>query len=255
MFERYTERARRVIFLARYEASQFGSTTIETEHLLLGLIREDKNLFARFLPSHPSIESIRKEIEGRTAIREKVTSSIDLPLSNECKRIISYAADEGVRLNHLHTGTEHLLLAILREEKCVPAQILHERGLRLNAIREELAQSPMPIERRVSFLPHQVGPLSPDDMEELLTSGPVPDADTAKRIAQTVWLALYGGVTVATQAPLQAELKFNVWIVSGSSSAGGPLFAFILQTDGRILSVGQAPIQSLDVLNASRRRI
>ena len=118
MFERYTERARRVIFFARYEASQFGSTTIETEHLLLGLIREDKNLTNRFLRNHSSIESIRKEIEGRTTIREKVSTSIDLPLSNECKRILAYAAEEAERLNHRHIGTEHLLLGILREEKC-----------------------------------------------------------------------------------------------------------------------------------------
>src|SRR2546429_26703 len=141
MFERYTERARRVIFFARYEASQFGSTTIETEHLLLGLIREDKNLTNRFLRNHSSIESIRKEIEGRTTIREEVSTSIDLPLSNECKRILAYAAEEAERLNHRHIGTEHLLLGILREEKCVAAEILHERGLRLNAIREELARS------------------------------------------------------------------------------------------------------------------
>src|SRR5213595_2293937 len=141
MFERYTERARRVIFFARYAASQFGSTTIETEHLLLGLIREDKNLTNRFLRNHSSIESIRKEIEGRTTIREKVSTSIDLPLSNECKRILAYAAEEAERLNHRHIGTEHLLLGILREEKCVAAEILHERGLRLNAIREELARS------------------------------------------------------------------------------------------------------------------
>src|SRR5947199_3149554 len=141
MFERYTERARRVIFFARYEASQCGSTTIETEHLLLGLIREDKNLTNRFLRNHSSIESIRKEIEGRTTIREKVSTSIDLPLSNECKRILAYAAEEAERLNHRHIGTEHLFLGILREEKCVAAEILHERGLRLNAIREELARS------------------------------------------------------------------------------------------------------------------
>jgi ATP-dependent Clp protease ATP-binding subunit ClpC len=141
MFERYTERARRVIFFARYEASQFGSTTIETEHLLLGLIREDKNLTNRFLRSSSSIENIRKEIEGRTTIREKVSTSIDLPLSNECKRILAYANEEAERLNHRHIGTEHLLLGILREEKCVAAEILHERGLRLVAIREELARS------------------------------------------------------------------------------------------------------------------
>ena len=66
MFESYTEKARRVIFFARYEASQFGSPYIETEHLLLGLLREDKALTNRFLRSHASIESIRKQIEGRT---------------------------------------------------------------------------------------------------------------------------------------------------------------------------------------------
>jgi len=66
MFERYTEKARRVIFFARYEASQFGSPYIETEHLLLGLLREDKALTNRFLRSHASVESIRKQIEGHT---------------------------------------------------------------------------------------------------------------------------------------------------------------------------------------------
>src|SRR6187402_49071 len=119
MFERYTERARRVIFFARYEASQFGSTTIETEHLLLGLIREDKNLTNRFLRSSSSIENIRKEIEGRTTIREKVSTSIDLPLSNECKRILAYANEEAERLNHRHIGTEHLLLGILRRRNAL----------------------------------------------------------------------------------------------------------------------------------------
>ena len=75
MFERYTEKARRVIFFARYEASQFGSPYIETEHLLLGLLREDKALANRFLRSHAAVESIRKQIEGHTTIREKVSTS------------------------------------------------------------------------------------------------------------------------------------------------------------------------------------
>ena len=82
MFERYTEIARRVIFFARYEASQFGSPYIETEHLLLGLLREDKALIFRFLRCHASVESIRKRIEGHILIREKVSTSVDLPLSN-----------------------------------------------------------------------------------------------------------------------------------------------------------------------------
>ncbi len=141
MFERYTEKARRVIFFARYEASQFGSPYIETEHLLLGLLREDKALTNRFLRSHASVESIRKQIEGHTTIREKVSTSVDLPLSNECKRVLAFAAEEAERLSHKHIGTEHLLLGLLREEKCFAAEILHERGLRLPSIREELARS------------------------------------------------------------------------------------------------------------------
>jgi ATP-dependent Clp protease ATP-binding subunit ClpC len=150
MFERYTEKARRVIFFARYEASQFGSPYIETEHLLLGLLREDKALTNRFLRSHASIESIRKQIEGRTTIRDKVSTSVDLPLSLECKRVLAYAAEEAERLAHKHIGTEHLLLGLLREDKSFAAEILHERGLRLSTLREELsrAQSEKPAANR-----------------------------------------------------------------------------------------------------------
>src|SRR5216683_3086985 len=89
MFERYTEKARRVIFFARYEASQFGSPFIETEHLLLGLLREDKTLATRFLRSHAAVEWIRRQIEGHTTTREKGSTSVDLPLSDECKRVLA----------------------------------------------------------------------------------------------------------------------------------------------------------------------
>jgi hypothetical protein len=138
MFERYTEKARRVIFFARYEASNFGSSYIETEHLLLGVLREDKAVTNRFLHSPASVESIRKQIEGHTTIRETISTSVDLPLSNECKRVLAYAAEEAELLSHQHIGTEHLLLGLLREEKCFAAAILQERGVRLEAIREEL---------------------------------------------------------------------------------------------------------------------
>src|ERR1700709_695438 len=141
MFERYTEKARRVIFFARYAGRQFGSPYIETEHLLLGLLREDKALANRFLRSHAAIESIRKQIEAHTTVREKVSTSVDLPLSHECKRVLAYGAEEAERLSHKHIGTEHLLLGLLREEKSFAAEILHERGLRLSAVREEIARS------------------------------------------------------------------------------------------------------------------
>ncbi len=139
MFERYTEKARRVIFFARYEASQFGASQIEAEHILLGLIREDKNLTHRFFHrTHANVESIRKEIEGRVVWRDRIPQQIDLPLSGEAKRVLAYAAEESERLGNRHIGTEHLLLGLLREENSVAAEILYERGLRLSDIRQDL---------------------------------------------------------------------------------------------------------------------
>jgi len=141
MFERYTERARRVLFFARYEATQLGSTSIETEHLLLGLIREGKGLTSRiFARSHLSLDSIRKEIEGRTVFREKVSTSVEIPFSAETKRVLQYAAEEADRLLHTYIGTEHLLLGILREERSVAASILYEKGMRLASVREDIVQ-------------------------------------------------------------------------------------------------------------------
>ena len=141
MFERYTERARRVLFFARYEASQLGSISIETEHLLLGLIREGKGLTSRiFARSHLSLENIRKEIEGRTVFREKVSTSVEIPFSTETKRVLQHAAEEADRLLHNYIGTEHLLLGILREERAVAASILSEKGMRLNTVREDIVQ-------------------------------------------------------------------------------------------------------------------
>src|SRR5260370_24485967 len=106
VFERYTEKARRVIFFARYEASQYGSPYIETEHLLLGLMREDKALANPFLLQQGSIESIRKEIEARITIRARTSTSGEVPLSAECKRILNMSAEEAERLGHKHVGTE-----------------------------------------------------------------------------------------------------------------------------------------------------
>ncbi|MFO7694922.1 MAG: ATP-dependent Clp protease ATP-binding subunit [Vicinamibacterales bacterium] len=139
MFERYTERARRVLFFARYEASQLGSVSIETEHLLLGLIREGKGLTSRiFARSEVALDSVRKEIEGRTVLRERVSTSVDIPFSTETKRALQYAAEEADRLLHTYIGTEHLLLGILREDRSLAASILMEKGLRLDHVREDV---------------------------------------------------------------------------------------------------------------------
>lgn len=140
MFERYTEKARRVIFFARYEASNYGSKTIAPEHLLLGLVREDKTLANRFFGSRSSFNAdlIRQEIEGRTVRREKLPQTMELALTPETKRILSFAFDESDRLQNRYIGTEHLLLGILREERSMAAEILFERGLRLSTVREQI---------------------------------------------------------------------------------------------------------------------
>ena len=141
MFERYTERARRVLFFARYEANQLGSESIESEHLLLGLIREGKGLTSRlFGRSRVSFESVRQEIEGRAASRDDSPFPHEIPFSAETKRVLGLAADEADRLRHAYIGTEHLLLGLLREERSVAASILVARGMRLTAVREDVVQ-------------------------------------------------------------------------------------------------------------------
>lgn len=141
MFERYTEKARRTIFFARYEASQFGCSFIETEHLLLGLFREDKELAGQFLGSYAKLEALRQSIQQRTQTGVKVATSVDQPLSQESKRALAYGAEEAERMNHGHIGTPHLLLGLLREEKSVAAQLLHEQGLSLKSVREQVRRS------------------------------------------------------------------------------------------------------------------
>ncbi len=140
MFEKYTEKARRVIFFARYEASQLGSCRIETEHILLGLLREDKALASQFFPgSETATESIRKEIEVISNGGAKVSTSVELPLSDESKRVLSHASEEAQNLMSAYIGTEHVLLGLLREETSVAAVLLAEKGLRLQHVRSELA--------------------------------------------------------------------------------------------------------------------
>jgi hypothetical protein len=94
MFERYTEKARRAVFFARYEASQYGSPYIDTEYLLLGLIREDQALIRRFLRPTSAAADIRAEIERQIPPRERTSTSIEMPLTIECKTVLILAAEE-----------------------------------------------------------------------------------------------------------------------------------------------------------------
>lgn len=145
MFERFTEKARRTIFFARYEAAQVRSPSIETEHLLLGLMHEEKNIFISFLKVGAA-EEIKREIYAQTPPSpQPASTSVDLPLSNECKRVLAFAAEEAEVLHHRHIGTEHLFLGLLREENTFAGYILRKHGAALVAARELLGSRSSPV--------------------------------------------------------------------------------------------------------------
>jgi hypothetical protein len=139
MFNRNTEKARRVIFFARYEASQFGSPCIDTEHLLLGLLREDKYIAIRLSRPDFFFEKVRGWIEEHKRPLEKISTSIDLPLSEASKRVLRYAVEKAERLEDKQIGTNHLLLALLREEDGLAAKILEKSGIKAAAARYEMS--------------------------------------------------------------------------------------------------------------------
>jgi hypothetical protein len=141
MFERYTMNARRVIFFARYEASEYGGAHIETEHMLLGLLREDPFLMSKCLKPRVQETEIRTEIEKHITRHERVSTSVEMPLTDESKKILELAAEESKRLGHLHIGTAHLLLGMFRMESSLAGKLLRARGVNMEALEEQLAKS------------------------------------------------------------------------------------------------------------------
>jgi hypothetical protein len=144
MFERFTQRARRVVFLARYEASEYGSPYIETEHLLLGLLREDQTLARMFLGQGDVQAQIRAEIERHITRRERISTSVEVPLTGDCQKVLKLAVEESDRLGLRYVGTEHILLGILGVETSRAAQLLQAKGLKAAEVREQLAKTSWP---------------------------------------------------------------------------------------------------------------
>lgn len=152
MFERYTEKARRVIFFARFEASQYGSSYIETEHLLLGLWREDYAVRA-YLKDTGMDSAVRAEVDRLVVRGKPFGTSIEVPLSADGKNALRFAAEEADRLGQQHIGTEHVLLGLLRVKDSLAERIARERGLQLEEFRERLAKGPQPVNFRKPVLP------------------------------------------------------------------------------------------------------
>ncbi len=167
MFERYSETARRAIHSSRYMAGCVGSPKIETEHLLLGLLRADKVLARRFLGSSWAAYGVWRKIEKSKPVRDKTPGGRELPLSSESKHVLTFATEEADLLSNKHVRTEHLLLGLLREENCFAKQILDELGLRLESTREDLFRIPHDDSATEEFVRESRS--MPDDVVELQT--------------------------------------------------------------------------------------
>jgi ATP-dependent Clp protease ATP-binding subunit ClpC len=138
MFERYTESARRALFFSRYEASELRRLSIETEHLLLGLLRGVRGLTRDlFADAHLSYDEIVEKMQTTTG--EKLAVSVEIPFSEQTKRALHAAAEESDRLGHAYIGTEHLLLGLLGDEHSVAGSILATHGLHLDPVRKDIA--------------------------------------------------------------------------------------------------------------------
>ena len=139
MFERFTDRARKVMALANQEAQRFNHEYIGTEHILLGLVKEGSGVGANVLKNlGVDLRKVRLEVEKLVKSGPEMVTMGKLPQTPRAKRVIEYAIEEARNLNHNYVGTEHLLLGLLREQDGVAAQVLMNLGLKLDDVREEV---------------------------------------------------------------------------------------------------------------------
>ncbi len=139
MYERFTDRARKVMQLANQEAQRFNHEYIGTEHILLGLVKEGSGVAANVLKNlDVDLRKIRIEVEKIVQTGPDMVTMGKLPQTPRAKKVIEYAMDEARNLNHNYVGTEHLLLGLLREQEGVAAQVLMNLGLKLEDVRDEV---------------------------------------------------------------------------------------------------------------------
>src|SRR5438105_3078104 len=205
MWQRFTERARRVVFFAQEEAGRLGENYVSTEHLLLGLVRENDSVAARILDRMGvSLGRIRSEIE-RQVTRGDGRLGQDMQLTPRAKRVIDFAYDEARQLSNNYIGTEHLLLGLIREGEGLAGRLLAKLGVDLERAREEIRA----LQDNDSGMPATVAP-----------------ADFARQFAQE-----YARLPADQQAALQEQglplhklpeaMQHLVRQMAGASAQGG----------------------------------
>jgi len=141
MFERYTDKARRVLFFARYEANQYTAKVITGEHLLLGLLREGEQISMLILEKlGVDNRELKSRLLSSGSLEKSMLASSEIPLSEEVKRILHWSVQESVALNHKHVGVEHILLGILRDSHANASQILSSMGADIFSAKEILLE-------------------------------------------------------------------------------------------------------------------
>ncbi|MFM9116808.1 MAG: ATP-dependent Clp protease ATP-binding subunit [Planctomycetota bacterium] len=139
MYERFTDRARKVMQLANQEAQRFNHEYIGTEHILLGLVKEGSGVAANVLKNlEVDLRKIRMEVERLVQSGPEMVTMGRLPQTPRAKKVVEYSMEEARNLNHNYVGTEHILLGLLREQEGVAAQVLMNLGLKLDEVREEV---------------------------------------------------------------------------------------------------------------------
>jgi GNAT superfamily N-acetyltransferase len=234
MFERFTEQARRLIFFARYEAAQLGSPSIDTEHLLLGLLREGKGRASTLLASHGlSMAELRVEVE-RLALRlegASVSTAVEIPLSGAARRVLELALEEGSVPPRAVVETAHILLGLVRETEGIAGQILRAHGLEADAVRDALG----------GWLEPPRGERMALDAHTVIREATASDLETILRHRRLMYEDMGQGdedaldaMIEACRGPLARWLEDGVyrgWLVErdGAVVAGGGLFiTFVL---------------------------
>jgi len=225
MFERFSERARRVIFFARYDASQLGSSSIEIEHMLLGILREDRALLERLLPEKTDlIARIRPWIEERSTVGKKTSTAMDMLMSDACQRALKLGVEEADRLSHSRVVTGHLLLGLLGEDHLASRVLRTDLGISPDLVRKDL---------RTSYETES----SPDPQPA--AQNWVPDGETAIRIAEAVLIPIVGAETLDERRPLEATPKGDKWFVTSGGRNREDRLSAVIGRDGRVFGAGQ----------------
>ena len=179
-FDRFNDRAKRVLALAQDEAIRFNHNYIGTEHLLLGLVREGEGVAARALDAlGVELSKVRSSVEFIIGRGDSTTSPSEITLSPRTKKIIELAIDEARKLGHSHVGTEHLLLGVVREGEGVSVRVLESLGVNLENVRHQIIATlgqtrAGPGQVSATAAPSSSGPARPSALERL--------DDAAKRV-------------------------------------------------------------------------